>query len=60
MRVIQLLPVNDTMVYGMWWDSYPYSALSVHALHPMYLALSALRTNGGPLPAAVEKEVGGG
>jgi 4-alpha-glucanotransferase len=32
MRLIQLLPVNDTSVYQMWWDSYPYSSLSVRAL----------------------------
>ena len=35
LRLIQLLPVNDTGVYGMWWDSYPYSTVSVFALHPL-------------------------
>ena len=39
----QVLPVNDTCVYGTWWDTYPYSSLSVFALHPLYLALRALR-----------------
>lgn len=34
LRLIQVLPVNDTCVYGTWYDSYPYSTLSVHALHP--------------------------
>ena len=29
MRLIQILPVNDTSVHRMWWDSYPYSSLSV-------------------------------
>lgn len=29
LRMIQLLPVNDTGVYNMWWDSYPYSSVSV-------------------------------
>lgn len=24
LRLVQLLPVNDTSVNGMWWDSYPY------------------------------------
>lgn len=24
MRLVQLLPVNDTSVNMMWWDSYPY------------------------------------
>ena len=37
MSVVQVLPVNDTCVHGTWWDSYPYSSLSVHALHVMYL-----------------------
>ncbi|MCR5497626.1 MAG: 4-alpha-glucanotransferase [Paludibacteraceae bacterium] len=36
-RIIQTLPVNDTSVHGTWRDSYPYSAISVFALHPMYL-----------------------
>lgn len=36
-RLIQTLPVNDTSVMGTWRDSYPYSANSVYALHPMYL-----------------------
>ena len=40
--VIQLLPVNDTRVHGMWWDSYPYSSLSVFALHPIYLRIDTL------------------
>ena len=26
----------------MWWDSYPYSSLSVHALHPLYLRVTEL------------------
>lgn len=43
MRLIQILPVNDTSVYNMWWDSYPYSTLSVFALHPLYLSLRQLR-----------------
>lgn len=29
MRLVQLLPVNDTSVYMSWWDSYPYCTLSV-------------------------------
>jgi 4-alpha-glucanotransferase len=24
MRLVQLLPINDTSVNMMWWDSYPY------------------------------------
>ena len=42
MQMIQVLPVNDTSAYGTWYDSYPYSVISVFALHPLYLNLSAL------------------
>lgn len=24
-HLVQLLPINDTSVHKMWWDSYPYS-----------------------------------
>lgn len=41
MKVIQLLPVNDTSKHGDWSDSYPYNAISVYALHPHYVDLSA-------------------
>ncbi len=39
MRMIQLLPVNDTISTRTWVDSYPYSAISAFALHPVYLNL---------------------
>lgn len=39
MTVIQVLPINDTTVSGSWRDSYPYSAISIYALHPIYLGL---------------------
>lgn len=41
-RIIQTLPINDTTVYGTWRDSYPYSAISVYALHPMYLNIEKI------------------
>ncbi|MDR2469126.1 MAG: 4-alpha-glucanotransferase, partial [Tannerella sp.] len=37
--LIQLLPLNDTTRTHTWKDSYPYSAISVHALHPAYISL---------------------
>ncbi len=37
MQLIQLLPVNDTTTSYSSKDSYPYSAVSAFALHPMYL-----------------------
>ena len=39
MKLIQLLPVNDTTSTNSWLDSYPYAPISVFALHPLYLNL---------------------
>ena len=39
MRLIQILPVNDTVAKHTWMDSYPYAAISVYALHPIYINL---------------------
>ncbi|HMP30607.1 MAG TPA: 4-alpha-glucanotransferase, partial [Saprospiraceae bacterium] len=36
MDIIQTLPVNDTLANMNWQDSYPYAAISVYALHPLY------------------------
>ena len=44
MKVIQLLPVNDTTVSHGWQDSYPYNIISVFALHPHYIDLEAAGT----------------
>ena len=38
-NILQVLPVNDTMKTLTWKDSYPYSANSSFALHPMFLRL---------------------
>ena len=38
-RAIQILPINDTNKTGAETDSYPYSAISSFALHPMYFDL---------------------
>ena len=40
--ILQLLPINDSTVNYSWDDQYPYSAISVYALHPQYLSISAL------------------
>ncbi len=37
LKLIQLLPVNDTTATHTWADSYPYAAISAFALHPLYL-----------------------
>ena len=41
-KVLQLLPINDTTITHTWTDSYPYSCISVFALHPQYANLRAL------------------
>ncbi|MEO8414977.1 MAG: 4-alpha-glucanotransferase [Ginsengibacter sp.] len=42
LKLIQLLPVNDTTVTHTWHDSYPYAAISAFALHPMYINLEKI------------------
>ncbi len=51
MNMIQILPINDTTSSRTWMDSYPYSAISVYALHPMYLRLDEMS-----VPLLNEKE----
>ena len=41
-RVLQILPINDTTTTHTWTDSYPYSCISIFALHPQYADLNAL------------------
>ncbi len=37
LKIIQLLPINDTSATDTWTDSYPYASISAFALHPLYL-----------------------
>ena len=53
LSIIQLLPINDSTVNYSWLDQYPYSAISVYALHPQYLSLLDLPY---ALPAAQQAE----
>src|SRR6185312_6356027 len=39
LRLVQILPVQDTTASHTWMDSYPYAAISAFALHPLYLNL---------------------
>ncbi|MBF1608137.1 MAG: 4-alpha-glucanotransferase, partial [Prevotella sp.] len=41
-RALQILPINDTTITHTWTDSYPYSCISIFALHPQYVDLTAL------------------
>ncbi|CAN5577070.1 4-alpha-glucanotransferase [soil metagenome] len=40
LKLVQILPVNDTTATHTWTDSYPYAAISAFALHPMFLNLA--------------------
>ena len=39
LKLVQILPVNDTTATHTWMDSYPYAAISAFALHPMFIRL---------------------
>lgn len=42
LRMVQILPVNDTSATHTWTDSYPYAAITVFGLHPQFLHLDVL------------------
>ena len=52
MKLIQILPVNDTTATHSWQDSYPYAAISAFALHPIFVNLE---TVAGKKDAAILK-----
>ncbi|MEX1115245.1 MAG: 4-alpha-glucanotransferase [Akkermansiaceae bacterium] len=54
LKLIQILPINDTNSSHDWTDSYPYSAISVFALHPIYLRIDDLDF---AMPAAFTSEL---
>ena len=45
LRIIQILPINDTTAHYDWHDSYPYNAISAFALNPIYLNIEQLNKN---------------
>lgn len=45
LKLIQLLPINDTTASHTALDSYPYAAISTFALHPLYLNLEKVAGN---------------
>lgn len=56
-KLVQVLPVNDTTATHTWTDSYPYSAISAFALHPLYMNLEMLAGGGFAKElASLEKE----
>lgn len=42
MKLIQLLPLNDTTAHHSNKDSYPYAAISAFALHPLFINLDKI------------------
>jgi 4-alpha-glucanotransferase len=42
LKLIQILPINDTTATHTWVDSYPYAAISVFALHPQFIHLEGI------------------
>jgi 4-alpha-glucanotransferase len=53
LKLIQLLPINDTTITKGEKDSYPYAILSAYALHPIYLNIQKI---GPELTEAVHTE----
>ncbi len=49
LKLIQILPINDTTATKTWKDSYPYAAISVFALHPIYINPSLIGTVSNPI-----------
>ncbi len=54
LKLIQILPVNDTSATHTNADSYPYAAISAFALHPMYINLEKVA---GKSKASVVKKL---
>ncbi len=42
LKLIQLLPLNETVSTHSWIDSYPYKSISVMALHPVFLNITKI------------------
>ena len=58
LKLIQILPVNDTTATHNWTDSYPYAAISAFALHPIYVNLEEVagKEHAGKLRALKRKQ----
>jgi 4-alpha-glucanotransferase len=55
LKIIQLLPINDTSATDTWTDSYPYASITAFGLHPLYLNISEVA--GKKHAALVKKQV---
>ncbi len=58
LKVIQLLPINDTTAVKQWRDSYPYNAISINAFHPNYVSVDTAYAHYGKRMKAIDREEG--
>jgi len=58
LKLIQILPVNDTSATFTSADSYPYAAISAMALHPLYINLDKVagKKNAGTIKHLKKKQ----
>ncbi len=57
MKLIQVLPLNDTTATHTWIDSYPYASISAFALHPLYVNIEAIAgTDNHPVVKSLKKK----
>jgi len=42
LKLVQLLPLNETVATHTWIDTYPYKSISTIALHPVYLNINKI------------------
>ncbi len=42
LKLVQLLPLNETVATHTWIDTYPYKSISSIALHPVYLNINKI------------------
>ncbi|MEI7522704.1 MAG: 4-alpha-glucanotransferase [Mariniphaga sp.] len=42
LKLVQLLPLNETVATHTWIDTYPYKSISTVALHPVYLNINKI------------------
>lgn len=55
-KMIQLLPINDTTATHTNKDSYPYAAVSAFALHPLFLDIERIASATGVKPDSKMKK----
>ncbi len=56
-KLIQLLPINDTSITETKEDGYPYSILSAFALHPIYLHVQTLGQEFAEEMTSIQREL---